>query len=376
MVDADLPRRILLAVTGLTPQVVTETLYALACRTEPRWVPHEVHLITTALGADNARDNLLSPKGWFHRLCTDYQLPPIEFPEANIHIVRDADGQPLEDIRTQAHNTQAADFITERVRLLTENPNSHLHVSIAGGRKTMGYYLGYALSLYGRPQDRLSHVLVSDPYEAKGQFYYPTPYEHWIDCGRGNEKNKKDARDAVVELADIPFVQLRDGLPESLRTGQASFTRVVATANRGMKTPQLVLDITRTLVWADDQELKLSETEFLVLLWLAERAQREESATEWSTREMAEEFIGVVKRVANPMSGNAERIENGFQDNQYVAIRIAKYFEPHKSRINKLFEHTLGKLPAARYQITRSRDKDRTYYFLPLAPNQITIKSY
>ncbi|MBP8284794.1 MAG: hypothetical protein KAX46_12935 [Chromatiaceae bacterium] len=56
MVDADLPRRILLAVTGLTPQVVTETLYALACRTEPRWVPHEVHLITTALGADNARD--------------------------------------------------------------------------------------------------------------------------------------------------------------------------------------------------------------------------------------------------------------------------------------------------------------------------------
>ena len=27
-------RRILLAVTGMTPQVVTETLYALACRAE------------------------------------------------------------------------------------------------------------------------------------------------------------------------------------------------------------------------------------------------------------------------------------------------------------------------------------------------------
>jgi CRISPR-associated protein (TIGR02584 family) len=36
-------RRILLAVTGLIPRVVTETLYVLACRREPAWIPHEVH---------------------------------------------------------------------------------------------------------------------------------------------------------------------------------------------------------------------------------------------------------------------------------------------------------------------------------------------
>ncbi len=42
------PRRILLAVTGLTPQVVTETLYALACRPQTPWVPDEIHLVTTA----------------------------------------------------------------------------------------------------------------------------------------------------------------------------------------------------------------------------------------------------------------------------------------------------------------------------------------
>ena len=33
------PRRILLCVTGLTPQILTETLYALAVQRQPPFVP-------------------------------------------------------------------------------------------------------------------------------------------------------------------------------------------------------------------------------------------------------------------------------------------------------------------------------------------------
>jgi CRISPR-associated protein (TIGR02584 family) len=74
------PRRILLAVTGLTPQVVTETLYALAVRREPAFVPTEVVLLTTAEGAERARLSLLSAEpGWFARLVSDYDLPSIDF---------------------------------------------------------------------------------------------------------------------------------------------------------------------------------------------------------------------------------------------------------------------------------------------------------
>lgn len=242
MYEPQTPRRILLAVTGLTPQVVTETLYALACASEDPWIPDEIHLITTATGAENARLNLLpADKGWFHRLCRDYQLPPIHFPAENIHILRASDGAVLEDIRTQAQNTLAADFITETVRRLTSDEGSELHVSIAGGRKTMGYYLGYALSLYGRQQDRLSHVLVSDPYETNREFYYPTPYEHPIHSRRGDKEITIDARNAQVELAKIPFVRLRDGLPERLRQGKADFSQVVNAANRALENPQLTL---------------------------------------------------------------------------------------------------------------------------------------
>ena len=54
------PRRVLLAVSGLTPQIVTKTLYALAADDFEPFVPTEVHLITSAEGARRAALSLLS----------------------------------------------------------------------------------------------------------------------------------------------------------------------------------------------------------------------------------------------------------------------------------------------------------------------------
>jgi CRISPR-associated protein (TIGR02584 family) len=90
--------------------------------------------------------------------------------------------RPLEDIRSPDDNRRAADGITELIREFTADPDCALHVSIAGGRKTMGFFLGYALSLYGRPQDKLSHVLVSEPFESSSGFYYPTPASRFSNC--------------------------------------------------------------------------------------------------------------------------------------------------------------------------------------------------
>ena len=87
------PRRILLAVTGLTPQVVTETLYALAVKGNPAWVPTEIRIITTRQGVEKAQRTLLSDHpGWFRRLCADYRLPGIAFGAEDIRIIGGPDG--------------------------------------------------------------------------------------------------------------------------------------------------------------------------------------------------------------------------------------------------------------------------------------------
>lgn len=64
------PRKILLAVTGISPQIVTETLYALGCEAKENpdaFIPTEVHLITTQTGKTIAVENLLE-KGQFQAL--------------------------------------------------------------------------------------------------------------------------------------------------------------------------------------------------------------------------------------------------------------------------------------------------------------------
>ena len=127
-------RRVLLAVTGLTPQVVTETLFALMGEGQDA-LPHEVHVLTTTEGAERARLALLSDQpGWFYRLRHDLALPPIEFGPQHIHVLRDAHGHPLSDIRTAQDNACAADQVAELIRRFTQDMHSRLHVSQAGGR--------------------------------------------------------------------------------------------------------------------------------------------------------------------------------------------------------------------------------------------------
>lgn len=367
------PRRVLLACTGLSPQIVTETLYALAVEAEDKFVPTEIVLLTTKEGKERARLSLLSEDpGWFYRLMRDYQLPAIAFDETAIRVLTGPDGQPLDDIRTEADNERAADLIVETVRSLTADPHSAVHASIAGGRKTMGFYLGYALSLYGRPQDRLSHVLVSEPFESSWDFFYPTPYERIIQTRSDKLAN---CRDAQVALAEIPFVRLREGLPERLLSGAASFSDSVAAAGRALLAPKLVLVPARATVFADDERIELSPTEFLLLWWFAERA-REETEKEviWSDPSEAMEILDLARRLWPAASGEYERLEKALKSCKDDPKAFGDYFEPHKSRINKAFEEALGHHAAQRYAIQRAGRRGKSRYFLPLAPDQIEIR--
>ncbi len=365
--------RILLAVCGLTPQIVTETLYALAAYPGAPFVPTEIHLITSAEGSRRAELSLLSDDlGWFHRLCEDYHLPGITFDRRHIHVMRNASGEPMDDIRTPQDNQAAADFITDKVRLFTSDPNCALHASIAGGRKTMGFYLGYALSLYGRSQDRLSHVLVSEPFESSWDFFYPTPYSRVITT---RDNKLADTVDAQVTLAEIPLVRLRDELPHRFLRESASLTEIVAAANRALKPPELLLEVGAQRTWMDGQPVALSPTEFAMLLWLARHTQSGKEGIDWSSQQAAHDFLATAKQVMNPMGGDYGRIENALSWREDKPIKLGKYFEPHKSRINAAIEDVLGKSASRRYLIARNREDGIARYFLPLNAEQVVIRN-
>lgn len=269
-------RRILLGVSGLSPQVLTETVYALAVAPSPaeRWQPDEVQVLTTAVGARLIRERLLQPRPGgqppvWQALLDQHGLPPIRFDADSIHVIRGLDGQPLDDIRSRDDNACMADAITARVRALTRDPEVELHVSLAGGRKTMGYYAGYALSLFGRSQDRLSHVLVAEPFETLPDFFHPTATACLLRTRDGREV---DAAQAQLSLAEIPFVRLREGLPKALLEGDAGFADTVAAAEAARHPPRLVFDLARQSIEADGQSIELPLKQFALLLALGQRA--------------------------------------------------------------------------------------------------------
>ena len=268
------PHRILIAVSGKSAQILTETIYALIHQ-QPAFQPTEIHLISTVDGARHARLNLLEGEAWFLRLCRDYNLDPRIFNADRIHVITNAQGDPLADIRTPADNEAAADFITDFIREHAARDDAAVHVSMAGGRKTMGYYAGYALSLYGRDQDRLSHVLVSEGFEGQPGFYYPTPTSSAV---KRDDDFYLDAAEARVDLANIPFVRMSDELPDKVRKknrlldGRQAFSAAIAAAETARTPQQLKLDLAELCFSINGEPLKdLGSANLALLCWLAWR---------------------------------------------------------------------------------------------------------
>lgn len=178
---------VLLIATGQSPQVVTETIWAFACQHRPALYPAAVHIITTGTGEAQARAQLLGQpqrdpvRGTPYENVADRWSPFCrdvlgrETPVPVYFHVPDVGGDRLNDVRSVLDDEQFANVCYETVAALTRPDGLPLIGSIAGGRKTMSAHLMTAFSVYARPEDRLSHVLVyPEDFERNHSFFYPT----------------------------------------------------------------------------------------------------------------------------------------------------------------------------------------------------------
>ncbi len=374
---ADFKRRILLCVAGLSPQVITETLYELVTRKD-RFIPTCIYVITTREGAHRIRLNLLEPdpnEQHFHRLCAELDIDPesIAFhidticrnsPPTSVGIpaigvsqtALASDIAVLDDIRSITDNEIAADAITSTVRTLTADPEAAIHASIAGGRKTMGFYLGYTLSLFGREQDRLSHVLVSPPFEAHPQFYYPPQSPKVL---RDRDNRPIHTGDASITLADIPFVRLRGHLDSSILGEGISYSETVARTQRNVNPPHLELDTASKLIDCGGCRVELSPSLFAFYAWFARRLLAGRPGVHWAQPDAAQEYLAEYARVVGDCSGDYENACKSLQRGMDQS-----FYEPKISKINRRLENMLGKGPARPYLLSNIGTVPGTRYRL------------
>ena len=362
MPNAPSPRRIFLSAVGLTPQVVTESLYVLATA-RPSFVPDEIHLLTTDEG--RRRIDLMLRQG-LADLASDLDCPALAeaLSPNSIHVIAGTDGKSLADINSDIDNEAAANTICTLVRSLTADPATRLHVSIAGGRKTMSFLLGYALSLYGRPQDTLSHVLVNDPFQTHPEFFFP-PRTPKVLLGQGGRPVSTD--EAKLTLAEIPFVRLRHGMPADLLAGTTTYGETVARVQRAFAAPNLHLDIPRRQLVCQDVVVPLPP---LLLAFYACFIFRRVRGAPASWRDLSpQEIETVYQRLHGGDNGHWERVRRGLPAG---ADDMKDYFEQKKAALHKTLRINLGNA-AAPYMLQPVGKRPLTRFELSLDPSTITI---
>lgn len=363
-------KNVLFLVTGMTPSIITETIWALACDPElddsTRWVPDEVQVLSTEHGLDQIRSRLLDDKV-FARFQTDYPvLANIKFDKDSLHCIKDEQGVSLSDLKTPEDNERAADMINEQVRKLTQADDTVLHVSIAGGRKTMGFYAGYALSLHGRGQDRMSHVLVDQNYENVPGFFYPTPNVSYV---KDRDNRAWDASKARVWLADIPFVRMKDAIKARHSIKDDSFMNTVHKINEASNNAKISIDVMGRSVQVNDKYVinDLSPRELAVLWWFADLRRNNESGIVTPTYNMnSKDLTAEQGRYIAELSQQFVKYYSEFKDLSERDVDVDKKFlNEVKSDLKKKLEAHLGLEISAKLAIVQSGRGQPFYLNVP-----------
>ncbi|MCF7786754.1 MAG: TIGR02584 family CRISPR-associated protein [Prosthecobacter sp.] len=281
-----------LAVTGMSPAIVTETVWALAHET-PSVVPNHVVLITTSEGVKALDRELFTASPHFGgrkvwealREAVGAQPDELIMQDYSVINVPDtAAGKtvPLPDIRTPEDNIAAANYILNQVRAIVNEPEKRLIASIAGGRKSMGALLYAAVTLLGRPLDRLTHVLVREPFDARltPPFFFPTQpaVNHELRNQLGELISTHSSKEAGIQLADIPFPVLQNFFARDVGQATGTFADVVQRASMPARdyvraTARLRMLADEPVAIINDQRVKLAVNEYLIMRCAAERAQ-------------------------------------------------------------------------------------------------------
>ena len=272
-------RTILIAGIGNSPQVLTEMVWELAHLKRPI-VPDEIVALAAKDSAEKLKTELLSggEKSVWAGLVAALKREKIDvagklrFGTASIAVLPDAVGNEMQDLRSGDDSLLAADFILGQLRRFTESSDTIVYASIAGGRKTMSALMFSCMTLVGRDEDKIVHVL--PPAELEGGsspvFYYPQKGVKFVSTHTGKAYKGEKLRSEYLE---IPFVRTRGWYQDKFKTSAPSYQTLVRgvqhVAPPAVVWPKIEIDAWTGSVKIDGKEVSIGKAAFAALLLAA-----------------------------------------------------------------------------------------------------------
>jgi len=373
-------KEVLIFVAGTTPQIITETIYALIHQNPPI-NPDEIYIITTTHGKRLIKENLID-SGRFKEFCKEFNVPENILDKDSIVIVKGHNGNPLDDIKEADGNKSLGDFITGFIRDRAGDDKTRLHCSLAGGRKTMSFYIGSALQLFGRPWDKLYHVLVTPEFESNPEFYYKPKKDRML------KKNDKElhTRDAQIFLAELPFIRLKDKIPLNGK----SFKELVEEGQKEIDTaltqPFVRINLKERIVTIGNKDIEFKPLHLVFYAHLIkqklERCLYPERVychdctdcfpqlSDLSTPRITEMMSKDYEMIYGPYSGHVENFRRQWKD----GIDLSK-LRSDRSKINKdIIENLEDETLATYYTITSLRKWGGTRFGVKVEKGKIRIE--
>jgi CRISPR-associated protein (TIGR02584 family) len=289
MINSDPNKKhILVAIAGNTTQIVTETLYALMIQHKPSVPISDVYLMTTTHGKEIAWNTLGGEGGAIARFYQSYKLGPIAFTK-NKHILvfKNADGSLMQDVRTTEDNRVLQSQMLGHIQRFTSDPKLVLHCLVGGGRRTMTANMMLALTVFGREQDSLTHVLVDEEFETNPTFFFPPKEKKIIGVFRNGKLDVADASKAKIDLAEIPIARLRDLYGRKINNLKTDINKLLDIAQTQIEISQsmpeqLIIDLRNGTASWGNEEINLGGFNLALFIYYALR-KAQHCEEEWRT---------------------------------------------------------------------------------------------
>jgi len=284
---------VLIAVTGLSPAVLTETLWALAHDRIRPTIPDKVIVLTTLTGAQRMKDQLFGADELWLTLrrqllgknhATDLRLDFAETPDRLKVFTRKSGGKRMELDRmdTLEETESVGDCLVEEIWNWVGRPDTRVLSSISGGFKTMSALMYAAMSVLGAPEDRILHVLVDDPFDGgtKPLYYWPDQPTQALLTTRPSKAGPAGTmvKASLMKpvLTDVRFPALRKLFMDYGFKKPPSFAALVQRCQESVDTlaahpiETLELEPATLEVRVNHQRVEVSPTQFYILLYLAD----------------------------------------------------------------------------------------------------------
>jgi CRISPR-associated protein (TIGR02584 family) len=235
---------VLVAITGMSPAVLTETVWALA--EKEKIIPDLIVVLTTVDGHRKLVEQLFGSDDIWKKLRADI-LGPGHAKDMRLNfstspsclrimerMVPGGGREPINDMNRLADNEAVGDEIVAELWRWTK-PGYRVLASLSGGFKTMSAMMYAGMTLLGRPGDRILHVLVNEPYAGNTAppFFWPGQPMQELSAKRAFPElgvangQRILANDAVLNLGDIQFPPLSQLTGWREHTQSPSFAALV-----------------------------------------------------------------------------------------------------------------------------------------------------